>query len=413
MVLDPIAPLLLYLAIIAVGSKLASHVMSRIRQPGVLGEILLGVLIGNLPLLGIHVLEPLKTDPAVDTLARLGVVILLFEIGLESTLPQMLKLGATAFSVAVAGLVASIVLGWGAAAIVLPHQPGRVHLLLGVAICATSVGISARVMQDLGRSQSLEGRLILAAALIDDVLGLMVVSVAVHIVSASTGAGASARNVAAIAAEAVAFLVSALVLGRYLSPRLFSLASRLRAPGVLLAVALSFCFALAWLANVIGLAPIVGAFAAGIILEEIHYRDLEKREERTLKQLVQPIVSFLAPIFFVLVGIRTDLRLLASPNVLGLAAALTLAAVLGKQACAAGVFGEGVNRKAVAAGMVPRGEVSLIVGNLARTLLSRESPHLGDTIFTAVVLMVLATTLVTPPALRRSLGVKATERSTD
>jgi len=413
MVLDPIAPLLLYLAIIAAGTKLASHVMSRIRQPAVLGEILLGVLIGNLPLLGIHVLEPIKTDAAIDTLAGLGIVILLFEIGLESTLPQMMKLGASAFSVAGAGLVASIVLGWGAAAIVLPHEPGRVHLLVGVAICATSVGISARVMQDLGRSQSLEGRLILAAALIDDVLGLVVVAVAVHMISAATGTGISAGNVAAIAAEAVAFLVIALVLGRYLSPRLFALASRLQAPGVLLAAALSFCFVLAWLANVIGLAPIVGAFAAGIILEEIHYRGLETRDERTLKDLVQPIASFLAPVFFVLIGIRTDLRLLAAPNVLGLAVALTLAAVLGKQACAAGVFGKGVNRKTVAAGMIPRGEVSLIVGNVARTLQSHTRPHLGDTIFTAVVLMVLATTLVTPPALRRSLGVKATERSTD
>jgi Kef-type K+ transport system membrane component KefB len=412
MVLDPIAPLLLYLAIIAVGTKLASHVMNRIHQPAVLGEILLGVLIGNLPLLGIHVLESLKTDAAIDTLARLGVVILLFEIGLESTLPQMLKLGASAFLVAAAGLVASIVLGWAAAAIVLPHETGRVHLLLGVAICATSVGISARVMQDLGRSQSLEGRLILAAALIDDVLGLVAVSVAVHMISAATGAGVSFGSVAAIAAEAVAFLVIALVLGRYLSPHLFSLASRLRAPGVLLAIALSFCFILAWLASVIGLAPIVGAFAAGIIVEEIHYRDLETREERTLKQLVQPIASFLAPVFFVLVGIRTDLRLLAAPNVLGLAVALTIAAVLGKQACAAGVLGQGVNRKAVAAGMIPRGEVSLIVANLARTLQSPARPHLGDTIFTAVVLMVLATTLVTPPALRRTLGVKATERST-
>jgi Kef-type K+ transport system membrane component KefB len=343
----------------------------------------------------------------------LGVVILLFEIGLESTLPQMLRLGASAFLVAAAGLVASIVLGWTAAAIVLPHEAGRIHLLLGVAICATSVGISARVLQDLGRSRSLEGRLILAAALIDDVLGLVVVSVAVHMIGTAPGVGVSAGSVAAIVAEAVAFMVLALVLGRYLSPRLFSVASRLRAPGVLLAVALSFCFVLAWLASVIGLAPIVGAFAAGIILEEIHYRDLETREERTLKQLVQPIASFLAPVFFVLIGIRTDLRLLATPNVLGLAAALTCAAILGKQACAAGAFGQGVSRKTVAAGMIPRGEVSLIVGNLARTLQSPARPHLGDTIFTAVVLMVLATTLVTPPALRWTLGVKATERSID
>jgi len=410
MIRDPLAPVLLYLAIIAVGAKFVDWAMSRLRQPSVLGELLLGVLLGNLPLLGIQVLEPMKANTTIDALAGLGLIVLLFDVGLESTVSQMLKLGVTAVAVALVGVLASIALGWGVGALLLAHEPGHVHLVLGAAICSTSVGISARVLRDLGRSQSAEARLILAAALIDDVLGLVVIAVAGGVMSGLVVGDLSAGRVVSMAAEAAGFILIVFILGRYFSSRLFSLTSRLGAPGALLPVALGLCFALCWLATTVGLAPIVGALSAGIILEPLHYQDLEKREDRTLHQLVYPITSLLSPVFFVLVGIRTDLRMLAAPGVLSLATALTLAAVLGKQACAAGVFGKGVNRGTVAAGMIPRGEVSLVVANLARTFQSRARPRLGDVIFTAVVVTVLLTTLMTPLALKWSLRLKAAER---
>jgi Kef-type K+ transport system membrane component KefB len=384
--------------------------MSRLRQPAVLGELLLGVLIGNLPLLGVHVLEPMKANTTLDALAGLGLIILLFDVGLESTVSQMLNLGATAVAVALAGVLASISLGWAVGALVLAHEPGHVRLLLGAAICSTSVGISARVLRDLGRSGSAEARIILAAALLDDVLGLVIVAVAGGVMSGAVSGGASSGRAVSMAAEAAGFILIVFILGRHFSSRLFSLATRLGAPGALLPVALAFCFALSWLASAVGLAPIVGALSAGIVLEPLHYQDLEKREQRTLHQLISLISSLLAPVFFVLVGIRTDLRLLGSPDTLGLASALTLAAILSKQACAAGVFKGGVNRGTVAAGMIPRGEVSLVVANLARTLQSRAKPRLGEIIFTAVVVTVLFTTLMTPLALKWSFRPKAAER---
>ena len=183
---------------------------------------------------------------------------------------------------------------------------------------------------------------------------------------------------------------------------LFSLASRLNAGGVLLAVGLAGCFTLAWLADAIGLAPIVGAFAAGLVLEDLHYRDFTDRGEHTLVALIEPIASFLVPIFFVVMGIRTDLRVFASPGALGLAVALTCAAVVGKQLCAFGVIGSGFDRLSIGIGMIPRGEVGLIFANMGLTLVVGGAPIVDQTVFSAVVLMVIATTVMTPPALKWS-----------
>jgi Kef-type K+ transport system membrane component KefB len=169
------------------------------------------------------------------------------------------------------------------------------------ALTATSVGITARVLKDLGHAQSPEARIILGAAVIDDVLGLVVLAAVAAVISAANSGGAVSYGAfALVLGKALVFLIGALSLGVVLSPRLFSFASRLRGSGVLLATALVFCFLLAWLAAVIGLAPIVGAYAAGLILEDVHYRDLVAREETQLEELVRPISSFLVPVFFVL-----------------------------------------------------------------------------------------------------------------
>lgn len=409
---DPVASLGLSLAIILTAAKLGAELATRAGQPGVLGELIAGVLLGNMTLLGFSGLEPIEVDAFVDMLARMGAIILLFEVGLESTVGQMIKVGLSSFIVALLGVLVPFALGWGVGALLLPEAGVYVHIFLGATLTATSVGITARVLKDLGASQSNEGRLILGAAVIDDVLGLVILAGVTGVVTAADSGGTlSYVDIAMTLTKAIGFLVGAVVLGVYLSPRLFSLASQLQARGVLLALGLAFCFLLSWLAAVVGLASIVGAFAAGLILEDVHYRDFVNRGERGLEELIYPISSFLVPIFFVLMGMRTDLQSFLQPGVLSLAAALTVAAIVGKQACALGVLGRGVDRLTVGIGMIPRGEVGLIFANIGLTLSVGGTRIVNEASFSAVVVMVVVTTLVTPPALKWSLGRTAIRRA--
>ena len=261
------------------------------------------------------------------------------------------------------------------------------------------------VLQDLGRSQTPEARIILGAAVIDDVLGLVILAVVGGVIAAAGQGGTlSGWSVGVIMGKATLFLAGSLAIGVALSPRVFRLGARLRTRGVLLTMGLAFCFFLSWLAGAIGLAPIVGAFAAGLILEDVHYQEFVDRGEHGLEELVKPIGAFLVPVFFVLMGMRTDLRSFGDPAVLGLAGALTLAAILGKQVCAAGVLGRGLDRLTVGIGMVPRGEVGLIFANVGLSLQLDGRPLLAPSMYSALVIVVIVTTLVTPPALRWSLG---------
>ena len=272
-------------------------------------------------------------------------------------------------------------------------------------LTATSVGITARVLKDLGRSQSGEARVILGAAVIDDVLGLVILAVVGGVIAAADrGGSVSFGEIALTIGKAAGFLIGSLALGVYLSRKLFGLASKLKARGVLLAVGLAFCFLLSWLANAIGLAPLVGAFAAGLILEDVHYRDFVDRGERSLEEMVHSISAFLVPIFFVLMGMRTELRSFAQLGVLALAATLTVAAIAGKQICSFGVIGKGIDRLSVGIGMVPRGEVGLIFANIGLALSIQGQRIINPATFSAVVVMVIITTMATPPALKWSLG---------
>jgi Kef-type K+ transport system membrane component KefB len=270
---DPVAPVVLAIAVILVAAKLAGDLAARLGQPAVLGELVVGVVLGNLTLAGLAGFEWFKTDPSLDMLARIGVLLLLFEVGLESTVGQMMKVGVSSLLVASLGVAAPFALGWGVGAWLLPGSTSYVHLFIGATLTATSVGITARVLKDLGRSQSGEARVILGAAVIDDVLGLVILSVVAGVImSADRGDAGSYGGIAGTVGKAAGFLVGALVLGVSWSRKLFAAASKLKARGVLLSVGLAFCFFLSWLANVIGLAPIVGAFAAGLVLEDAHFR---------------------------------------------------------------------------------------------------------------------------------------------
>ena len=403
---DALAPVVLALAVILAAAKLGGDVAERIGQPAVLGELVVGVLVGNLSLLGVGWFQFITANATIGVIAQLGAVILLFEVALESTVRDMLQVGMRSLAVAVLGVVAPWALGWWVGAMLLPERSVYVHAFLGAVLTATSVGITARVLKDLGRAKSPEARIILGAAVIDDVLGLVVLAaVAAAIAAADSGAVLSYGSIALILGKALLFLFGALWLGVMFSPRLFSLASKLRGSGVLLATALVFCLTLAWLASVIGLAPIVGAYAAGLILEDLHYRDFAK-EERHLEDLVRPISSFLVPVFFVLMGMRVDLSTLIRPEILGLAAVLTVAAVIGKQACALGALGSKLDGLSIGIGMIPRGEVGLIFASIGLTLVVHGEHIIDAATYSAVVIMVMLTTLVTPPLLKWSLGRK-------
>lgn len=409
---DPTAALILSLAIILTAAKLGGHFAVRLGQPPVLGELVAGLVLGNMALVGFSGFEYLKHDTGVDLLAGLGVILLLFQVGLESTVSQMLKVGLSSFLVATIGVIGPFALGWGVGAWLLPEAGTYAHVFLGATLTATSVGITARVLKDLGRSHCDEARIILGAAVVDDVQGLVILAVVTGVIAAANqGTALSYAAIGMVLLKASVFLFGSLTLGIYLSRRLFSLASKLQAGGVLLAVGLVFCFVLAWLASAIGLAPIVGAFAAGLVLEDVHYRDFVGRGEHQLEDLVEPITSFLVPVFFVLMGIRTDVSAFAAPGVFGLAAALTLAAVAGKQLCAFGVLGKGLDRLSVGIGMIPRGEVGLIFANIGLTLVVAGQPVVSQGIFSALVAMVIVTTVITPPALKWSFERFAKQRS--
>jgi len=402
---DPVATVVLALAVLLGVAKLGGHLAVQLGQPAVLGELVAGVALGSFDLLGIGWFRAIEGDATVEILARLGVVILLFEVGLESTVRDMLKVGWTSVLVAVLGVLAPFVLGWSVSAWMLPDKSAYVHAFLGATLTATSVGITARVLQDLHRSQSPEARVILGAAVIDDVLGLVILAVVAGAIGAADRGGSlSYADVGSTVGKAVVFLFGALILGLYLSPRVFRLASHLSGQGVLLVTALVFCFVLAYLAAVIGLAPIVGAYAAGLILEDAHFRPFADRGEQQLEHLVHPLSTFLVPVFFVMMGMRVDLTAFARVDVLGLAALLIVAAMIGKQACAIGAVGRKLDQLSIGIGMMPRGEVGLIFANIGLGLSIGGQPIVDQAIFSAVVIMVIVTTMATPPLLKWSLA---------
>ena len=408
--LDP--AVLIGVAIMLVLAKVAGEIFERVGQPAVLGELCAGIVLGNLVIFGFNAAEPLKTNETIAALAELGVIILLFEVGLESDLKEMVEVGWSSLLVAVLGVIAPFFLGWAVSAYFIPDEARLAHIFIGATLSATSVGITARVFKDLGKLATREARIILGAAVIDDVLGLLILAVvAGAIKAAGMGTALSFFDVGLIALKSLAFLIGAIVIGHLLMPRMLHGAGRLETRGVLLTLAISCCLFLAWAAAKVGLAPIVGAFAAGLILDEVHYKHGREQPERDLGDLLQPVSTVLVPIFFVLMGLKVDLRLFTRVDILGLAFALTFAAIIGTQICAFGVIERGVNRLAVGVGMIPRGEVGLIFAGIGATLMlptasGATEPVINSAIFGAVVIMVIVTTLITPIALKWSLGRK-------
>lgn len=414
---------LLLIAIVLLAARIFAPLTQRIGFPAVLGELLLGILLGNLALFGFHGFDGMTADPVLAFIGELGVIVLMLQIGLETRLADLVKVGARASLVGCAGIVVPLVLGayvigpW-----LLPGRDSHAHLFLGAALAATSVGIAGRVFRDLGRLGSRAARIVLGAAVIDDVLGLVILAVVSGLVQSGS---VSTIEVAWIIAKAVLFLCGSIWLGRKVSPWTSRWLARVdNSQSMLFAQVLATALFLSWLAHAVGLAPIIGAFAAGLLYEPAFLVDFqspqivkeiqplleeqggmaENRMGRVLAQhsarqhehMLEPIGYFFVPVFFVLTGMQVDLRVLADPAILGMALAITLAGILGK--LVAGVFAGESDGWLVGWGMVPRGEVGLIFAMVGRQL-----GVIDESLFAAIVIMVILTTLVTPPVLGRLL----------
>ncbi len=394
--------LLLGLVIILMGAKIGGEVAIRIGQPAVLGELVFGMLLGNLGLLGISSLSFLKSEESFTILSELGVIFLLFQVGLETNIKEMKSVGVSALLAAILGVVAPFFLGWLTSSWFLPDADPYVHIFVGATLTATSVGITARVLKDLGKIKSKEGQLILGAAVIDDVLGLLTLAVVTGVIeSVNTGREFDANGLVKIIGLATGFLVGAVLIGNYLAPKMFKFVNLLQARGMLLATSLFICFGLSYLAAEAGLASIVGAFTAGLILDPVHYNDLKsKTGESDIEHLIEPIASLLVPVFFVIMGARVDLTVFKNIDTLFYALVLTLVAIIGKQVCGLGVLQKGIDRIAVGVGMIPRGEVGLIFVGIGAKLKVHGQPLVDPQTFGAVVIMVVLTTMITPPLIK-------------
>jgi len=418
---SPAMPVLLALVFILAGAKLVAELFERMSMPPVLGELLFGIVLGNLALflgvVGLGVpgfVEVVKGNEAIVVLAELGVILLLFEVGLESNVKKMLSVGTSSLLVAILGVVAPFFLGWGVSWYFFPEADLLVHVFIGATLCATSVGITARVLLDLDKLQTTESRIILGAAVIDDVLGLLILAaVQGIIVAANTGTSLHAGQIAWVVVKALGFLVVAVWVGRIVSPHLFNATSYLRVHGRLLALSLAFCFLFAWAAGMIELAPIVGAFAAGLVLDDVRFKETYGKEkfqqvfvrgEHHIEELLHPITGFLVPVFFVHIGMQVDLTAFGEVSILGFALALSVTAIVGKMVCRFGVVRKGLDKTSVALGMMPRGEVGLIFASVGAGLVLDGEPVISQPVLSAVVIMVLVTTMVTPPALKYTLS---------
>jgi Kef-type K+ transport system membrane component KefB len=450
---DPFAPILLVLAVVVLSAALGRRGASMVGQPGVLGELVIGVIIGNVgywlgsplfvmimhfaevgKIVGMAWNTPLtvaeaaaKVFPAAELgpgtvgarvvealsgsdggkwaimslviwlMSNLGVTLLLFMVGMESSVEELVGVGPRALVVAVIGVVAPFAAGFATTAFLLPTAPIAVDLFVGATLSATSVGITARVFQDLRRLQSEEARLILSAAVIDDVLGLIILAVVAGVVA--TG-GIHLGEVARISLLSAAFMAAVIFLGDRIARRLAGAFVRLEPTQTRLLFALTLAFLMGWLADRIGLATIVGSFAAGLIVSDTHFparAGTDAAPDETVHALVAPLEQIFAPVFFLLMGMQVNLSTFARPGTLGLAALLTVAAVIGKVVC--GLAAGKTDRLSVGLGMVPRGEVGLIFASVGKGL-----GVIDDVLFSAVVIMVMVTTMMTPMALKWSLG---------
>ncbi len=406
--LDP--SVLLGVAVILVFAVITGEIFEKIGQPAVLGELLVGIILGNLVLLNFPFAEPLKSIVIIEALAQIGVIILLFEVGLETNFREMLSVGGSSLLVAVIGVVFPFFMGWAVAYAFSPDGPTLSHVFIGAMITATSIGITARVLRDLGHIHRREAQIILGAAVIDDVLALLLYGVVKSsIETASTGVELGFAAMLVIIATSIGFLIVAILIGMYVMPYVFRSISTFESRSFIIGFSVAICFITAFFATQVGLAAIIGAFAAGMILDEVHFEHFLDHRKHHLEDFLAPLTAFLSPIFFVWVGLSVDLSAFGRVSVLLFAGTLTLVAIISKLVCGLAVFGRGVNRLAVGIGMIPRGEVGLFFASLGAGLLLKSADGTSIRIvdadtYSAIVILSIVTTVITPSLLKWAMG---------
>jgi Kef-type K+ transport system membrane component KefB len=395
------------LAVMWLLAKLGTEFCHRLKLPGVVGELGAGLLLAILARQFPGIVPQPAAYPAMEYLAEIGIVVLMFTVGLESTVTQMIQVGLPSLRVAILGVVFPMVLGLLGSLLLLPAgSPWILGLFIGACLCATSIGITAQVLAEKGASKTKEGRVILGAAVLDDILGLLVlVFVSGLVMVSGSGIGLPWISLARTLGLALGFLAVALTLGRFATPHLFKLANRFRSEQVLLPLGLGFAFLLAWLGSLAGLATIVGAYAAGLILEPANIRHLEEKELHSLEELLRPLVVVLSPLFFVLMGAKVDPAALISPGALLLAGVLATLGILGKFVAGYG-GGKGLRASVIGWGMVPRGEVGLIFVAAGAHLTLKGQPLLSAQVQAGLVGAILLTTILGPIGLGRALRQK-------
>lgn len=390
--MDPdFARLLGMLVAIIFTAQLGAILAQRFRQPAVLGELLAGIVLGG-SVLGI--VDP--SDPVIKSFAELGVVILLFEIGLHTNVRSLARVGSSALAVGTVGVIVPFVLGYLVTAAL--GFNATTAIVCGAALTATSVGISARILSDLGRLESAEGQIVLGAAVFDDVIGLIILSV---VTSLAAGVAISVVGVSVTAAIAIGFIVVAVLVGARLAPPFFRYIDGLEVAGTLGAMGLAFAFLMAWLAASVGSALIIGAFAAGLVL---HTTPQRPRIERATTNLGHLFI----PIFFASVGAQVQLSALADVSAVTAGTALLAVGIFGKFIAGYAPFWFKGQKSLIGIAMIPRGEVGLIFAQLGLA-----TGALDGTLFSAITIMVMGTTFLAPPLLNRYAALSGTGNFVD
>ena len=370
--------ILLELFLMFAGGKLLAEIFEQIRQRPVVGEILAGVLLG--PSL-LNLVHPTEMNLG---MAEMGAIFLLFTVGLESRPGELLEVGWIAALVAIAGVIVPFVFGF--VYLKVDDYPTVEAIFVGAAMVATSVGITARVLADLGALSTRVAKVILGAAVADDILGMIVLAV----VSSLSAGKINYLSLGIVAAEAIGFSLLIIFFGSRIIGRFRPAVAKLRARNSAFALSVLLCLGLSLASMHVGMAAIIGAFLAGLALAD-------HSEQYRLKENAHPLMEFLAPFFFVLLGVQVNIETIVDPKTLGLAAIICVLAILSKLVgCGLGAISLGKKDAfRVGIGMVPRGEVGLIVAGVGLTLHT-----VSDAIYAVVVTMSVVTTLFAPPVLR-------------
>ncbi|MDY6958379.1 MAG: cation:proton antiporter [Halobacteriota archaeon] len=373
-----IGGVLLELLVIIVAAKVGGEFAKRMKQPEVLGELLVGVFIGYTALMS-------PDEPILTILAELGIILFLFHVGLDSNIDELMKMGRTSLSVACIGVAVPFVLGYLAALMLFGDS--IMAIFIGATLTSTSISIPAMVLTDLGKLTTDESKVIIGAAVIDDVIGLLILTIIVPVLNSEA---ISYFDILTTAVTAILFLAGSLVIGKKLAPHVISMLGKVKTSGITVVAAFAFTLSLALVADFFGLAPVLGGFFAGLILAQSRNRD-------DIYEQTAPLTELFTPVFFVMMGTVIGVETL-NADAIQIALLITVVAIMGKLSSGLGAIGTKLNKMTIGSGMVSRGEIALIFISfgLAQGVIS-------PTVYSGMVIMVILTTIVAPMFLKITL----------